>query len=87
MPGSIKALCNQIVGEAKAISEGSGDVADLRASLAAEGGDGSQVVAHLENLSLQHLENLQQLVILLTSTMTATMPKEEGENGGGEGEK
>lgn len=89
MPGSIKALCNQIVGEAKAISEGSGDVADLRASLAAEGGGGddSQVVSHLENLGLQHLENLQQLVILLTSTMTAAMPQEEGEDGGGDGKK
>lgn len=91
MPGlEIRALCNQIAGEAKAIAEGSDDVAGLRASLAAEGGGAeSQVVAHLENLGLQHLENLQQLVILLTSTMTATMPQEEGdgEGSGGDGKK
>ena len=85
MPGSeIRALCNQIAGEAKAIAEGSDDVAGLRASLAAGGGDdaASQVADHLANLGLQHLENLQQLVILLTSTMT----QEEG-NGGGDGDK
>lgn len=92
MPESeIRALCNQIAGEAKAISEGCGDVAGLRASQAAGGGNGaaSEVADHLENLGLQHLENLQQLVILLTSTMAAAMPQEEGdgENGGGEGEK
>ncbi len=89
MPGSeIRALCNQIAGEAKAIAEGSDDVAGLRASLAAGGGDGaaSQVADHLADLGLQHLENLQQLVILLTSTMTAALPQEEG-NGGGDGEK
>ena len=87
MPGSeIRALCNQIAGEAKAIAEGSDDVAGLRASLAAGGGDASQVADHLANLGLQHLENLQQLVILLTSTMTAAMPQEEG-NGGGDGDK
>ena len=83
MPGSeIRALCNQIAGEAKAIAEGSDDVAGLRASLAAGGGDGaaSQVADHLANLGLQHL------VILLTSTMTAAMPQEEG-NGGGDGDK
>ena len=88
MPGSeIRALCNQIAGEAKAIAEGSDDVAGLRASLAAGGGDAlDELPDHLANLGLQHLENLQQLVILLTSTMTAAMPQEEG-NGGGDGDK
>lgn len=90
MPESeIRAICNQIAGESKAISEGYGDVAGLRASLAAGGGDGatSEVADHLANLGLQHLENLQQLVILLTSAMTATMPQEEGTDGGGDGDK
>lgn len=89
MPGSeIRAICSQIAGEAKAIAEGSDDAASLRAGLAAGGGDGaaSQVADHLADLGLQHLENLQQLVILLTSIMTAVMPQEEG-NGGGDGEK
>jgi hypothetical protein len=89
MPGSeIRALCNQIAVEAKAISEGSDDVAGLRASLAAEGGGGatSQVADHLANLGIQHLENLQQLVILLTSTMTAAMPQDEGEGEGSGGD-
>lgn len=89
MPGSeIRALCDQIAGEAKAISEGSEAVSCLRASHAAEGGDGatSQVADHLANLGIQHLENLQQLVILLTSTMTAAMPQEEGEGEGSGGD-
>lgn len=90
MPESeIRALCNQIAGEAKAISEGCGDVASIRANQAAAGGSPSSEVAdRLADMGLQHLENLQQLVILLTSSMTAAIPQqEEGTDGGGDGKK
>lgn len=88
MPGAeIRAICNQIIGEAKAISAGAEDLASLRVDQAIGGEGADSVVAdHLESLGLTHLENIQQLVILLTATMTVSAEGDGGDDGSGGGD-
>ena len=74
----INAICAQIVKEAEAISAGSCSISMMVSR-------GSETAERLKVISLANLENLQQLVILLTSAM---MPAEDsgddpGANGGG----
>lgn len=82
MPNAeISALCTQIIKEAEAISVGSDSTSMLESR-------GSETAERLKVIGFSHLENLQQLVIMLTSTM---MPSEAdsgdagAEGSGGDG--
>lgn len=80
MPNAeIKVLCNQLIEEVKLISGGVDDIAAL------EGGE-STIVDRLKELSLSRLENVQQLVIALTASMTTDATAAPATDGEGEGD-